>query len=337
MRLALTCLLAIATCLHASAALARSPCPEGAYRIEITVRGEPPSLGEAIFAELVSELGRRTLCAVADAKGERTLARIEIEIEKPSSARVRIVDTVTQKTVERRVHVRGLGADEQALPIAIAADELLRASWAELTLQDPRGPTQEKRKVPDVVRNAVKPRPAEPRPMEPNFATKSELGVEAVVAGYAGGLVELGAAMAYQYDFVPWFAGRVFAFAREGVPVESTNGTLRTHVAGGGLTLVFYPLRAQKVRFGPSAGVELAYVAFEGRPEDGAEGDDAGLLAIFGAAGARATVELRPVRLTFSADFLVPFRAVEAMDEDVPIAGATGVGAGAGIGLAVPF
>ncbi len=63
------------------------------------------------------------------------------------SLSVDVRDSVTQKRVGRDVDVRGYSKEGQALAVAIATEELVRASWVELELDSPHNEEPPKRRV----------------------------------------------------------------------------------------------------------------------------------------------------------------------------------------------
>ncbi len=258
MRVALSVGLAAAlTLVEGREARAAAPCAPDQSRIEVTIEGGADRLAPAILEELDAELGRAHLCASAPGDRSKPLARIRVTLHEGAAASIRIEDAVTKKTVERAVDVADLPADGRALPIAIAADELLRASWAEVSLR----PEVENAKepVPPVVRASVAP----PK-LPPPFVRRTELGLRATVNVYGGGQTHLGGALYARRDLGSWITGEAFGYAREAMPVTAADGSIRTHAWGGGLSLDLHLLRAGVARFGVKAGAELGYVLFEG-------------------------------------------------------------------------
>lgn len=78
--------------------------------------------------------------------------RIELGGDRDAVARIELSDRVTQKRVERTLDLGPLPENSRPLAIAASTDELLRASWAELTLVDAPPPARE---PPPVVTRAV--------------------------------------------------------------------------------------------------------------------------------------------------------------------------------------
>lgn len=101
-----------------------------------------PEVEPALADHLAAALAARgfTLCRSAAGQNVR-VAALRIEVAG-AVARIELSDSVTAKRVERTLDLGELPADGRPLAIASSADELLRASWAELTLIDAPPPVQ---------------------------------------------------------------------------------------------------------------------------------------------------------------------------------------------------
>ncbi len=331
MRVALSVGLAAAlTLVEGREARAAAPCAPDQSRIEVTIEGGADRLAPAIIEELDAELARAHLCTSAPGDRSKPLARIRVTLREGAAASIRIEDAVTKKTVERAVDVGELPADGRALPIAIAADELLRASWAEVSLR----PEVENAKepVPPVVRASVAP-PKLPLP----FVRRTELGLRATVNVYGGGQTHLGGALYARRDLGSWITGEAFGYAREAMPVTAADGSIRTHAWGGGLSLDLHLLRAGVARFGVKAGAELGYVLFEGSARAGARAAEFGSVVAFGHLGAIGAFDAGPVRISAAILGLAPFRSAAALDGAEAATSVGGPGAEAALGAGVAF
>lgn len=305
-------------------------CPVDAPRVEVSVDGADASLVRSVKTELESELARGKLCT-SISRGVDPIARIVVSVPEGDRATVRISDEVTHKTVEREVSVAGLPSDGRALPIAIAADELLRASWAEIALH-PAPTDKAASDVPKVVREAVG-QPPRPAP----FSRPNEIGIDFSAAAYGGGQTELGGELFYRRDLVSWLALRISVVGREGLPSSAPDGSIHAHAVGGTLSFAAFPLRAGKFRLGPALGVEVGYLVFEGVPEAGASSKSHGSATVFGDLGATAALELSPICLSLSALARAPFRGADAVDGTHVVTGAKGAGFVGSFGAGVPF
>ena len=122
----------------------------GAGAAESSVCGESPRPWVQIVTEdvpgshvafvslLRAELASRglDLCASSTDVGAPPVATIRVSARPDAVAlTVEVRDALTEKQVNRDVALAGIPPDGQPLTLALAADELLRASWAELTLR----------------------------------------------------------------------------------------------------------------------------------------------------------------------------------------------------------
>jgi hypothetical protein len=148
------------------------PCPASDRPvILLTTEVKPPDqvIADALESHLAAELDARgiDLC-VGSAAPRRPIGRVLLRVERPAegpiSALIRIGDEVTDKRVERSMDLMAMPADSRPLAVAAAADELLRASWAELQMRDAPAPAMA---PPPAVLGAVsasmRPTPAPPR------------------------------------------------------------------------------------------------------------------------------------------------------------------------------
>jgi hypothetical protein len=110
-------------------------CHHQRYVVLATRNGFDPSLAAEVRKDLAAELGPRGygVCQQRVVEGELA-AEIWLSVAEPSLVSIQIDDLVTGKRVWRDVPQTKIPAGGKALAIAIAADELLRASWAELDL-----------------------------------------------------------------------------------------------------------------------------------------------------------------------------------------------------------
>jgi hypothetical protein len=104
----------------------------------VTLRTSP-SLDAALMAEvrtdLATELEPRGIAVCDPGSGERA-PEVVVHVRPVDDVLViELDDRVTHKRVARDLSLRAIPANGQALAVAIAIDELLRASWAELALQ----------------------------------------------------------------------------------------------------------------------------------------------------------------------------------------------------------
>ena len=139
-------------------------------------------------ADLRASLRERGLSLVdTDERPEDVLATILIEapsLDRPV-ARIEIDDRVSEKQVEREISLGRDPPDTWSVVLAASADELLRASWIELTMADAPPP-------------AITPPPEVERAARESIAPEGQrdgsVGITAAAAveGYLGGAVLAG-------------------------------------------------------------------------------------------------------------------------------------------------
>jgi len=94
---------------------------------------------EETLKDLESELAPRGLTVCVQAReiaDDTALAEVRIESRGPQRIAIEVFDRTTDKRVGRDLALATIGDNGRALATAIAIDELLRASWAELAMRD---------------------------------------------------------------------------------------------------------------------------------------------------------------------------------------------------------
>lgn len=116
----------------------------------------PAELAEDLTRDLRASLRERGIAMEVGASSETdSLARVRIDAAGLATLSLRIVveDALTRKIVERSMSLEGVPPDVWSVLVSAAADELLRASWVELSMPDAPPPAQE---VPQVVEEAIR-------------------------------------------------------------------------------------------------------------------------------------------------------------------------------------
>jgi hypothetical protein len=168
------------------AVLADTPndCSGGPIAIRVT---DAPFVGqqrEEFLVQLRTALRVRGIdvCTAPHDAVAEAIAAIEITNVPDASFVIVVKDALFAKRVERTVDLGSLPADGRPLALALATDELLRASWAELVLADARLD----KPAPPEVRKAISLEPADRR------APRFELGAGASGEIYTSGPDHLG-------------------------------------------------------------------------------------------------------------------------------------------------
>lgn len=245
----------------ANAAQAQAAAECGAEKPWVAVVNRmPPAVAAAVLSELRAGLlpSNIDVCAAAASSKAEPLAQVTIEAVAAARYRLEVTDSVTHKRVSRDLGLERLPADGRALALAVAAEELLRASWAELAL---RGPHSAQTAPPPEVRAVVQ--AEEPRAPERFKALGARLAFE----HYLGGQTHYGADL-----FAAWPVGPVAALllgvgARRALTVQAPHGSIGAtgYCAELGVSLAFFERpssvlsafvsgRALRLTFQPAAG-----------------------------------------------------------------------------------
>lgn len=215
------CALAVAS-LFSSAAARSAESPRVALEMDASCTHSATGDEEVVRKLLAIELG-----AALDAPSP-TVTTAHVRCEE-SIARLSVDDPITRKSVGRSVDLSGYPESAKARALAIAAAELISASWAEASLNPspqvpPVGPApkpEARRAVAERVRSApsLAPEPAPRTPAAPN----AFLGA-VVVRSLPATLAELGGALRFESDALALGSRADFALG-VAVDVEELGGS----------------------------------------------------------------------------------------------------------------
>ena len=168
--------------------LALDACPERYLVLQVE-----PTLSEALAREiavdLTAELQTRGIgVCTGERAGTPPLARITLR-QSESVLVIELDDRMTQKRVQRDLSLLKVPESGRALATAIAVDELLRASWAELTMGNARPAPEPAAPLP-----APEP-PPEPY-IPPRKKSRARWGALTLAAGYGHGSASWSAVLA---------------------------------------------------------------------------------------------------------------------------------------------
>lgn len=332
---AASALLAICAITCSSARASAEPACAKGGRPFVTVRFAPSVPAESqVLAQLRAGLADRGIgvCAASEAPARAPVATIELQpsVGERVSIVVGVADRVTDKRVSRELDLEPLPRDAWPLSIALAADEVLRASWAELALSTappPKAPVPEevKRTVDDSLRDDATEREA----------PHGSIGAAFVGDLYGGGQRQLGVDARGAY----WLSSRVFVVGGVGLraadAVESEHGTVRSNAFVGllGPGLALTDPRATFGLEGQMRG-EVVLVRYRAEPDQGAAGREGSALAVYAKAGVSAFfAPERGLRLSLEVLGGAPMRAVTAEDTGSNATGISGLGLTAALGL----
>ncbi len=242
---------------------------------------------------------------------------------------VEIRDTLTRKRVARDVDLSQVPADGRAFAVALATDELVWASWAELALERS---VEEKRTPPPEVERAVKRDLPKPPPERP----APRLGPRAAFEWFSGGQRHIGPDMTLLFELSPHFQLDVGAGLRQGLDVDSDRGKIQSSAISVSSALRLVWFRTQSLQLGIPTGVRFGWVNLQGKPNDDATGAEftGALLSVRSGLDADWHVA-GPLWLDAGITLGAAVRSVEATDGGDRATGTSGVELGAllGVGL----
>ena len=203
-------------------------------------------------------------CVLGTKGSEAPLAMIELAAsgEERVAVGIDVHDTLTAKRVLRDVDLSAVSDDTRALALAAAAEELLRASWAELALQD--APPPERDPPPEVERAVSK-------SIAPAKVGRRDLALGARLAFEhpSGGLTWLGGdALVSVWPAQRWGL-ELGAGMRQAPAQHSTHGELSARAVGAGVHLLvaLFP-RDRALGLRGMLGLQLMSVRVSARAAD---------------------------------------------------------------------
>lgn len=315
-------------------AAAQSPCAssEGPW-VGVQFVGE--TWGEAAQAEVLEHLRAGlsqeglTICR-SGSRPDKPVAVVRISRKEPGNVALTIdvQDGITRKRVVRDVDLHEVPVDGRALGVALAADELLRASWVELALESAPEPAEP---PPPVVRRTVERRLATPyRPK------RKALGLEARAASswYSGGQTHVGGELAFRGWFVERFGAEVALGLERALPIDVTLGTIDGIALGGSVSLLWNITMTRPVSLQAEAGAALALVRLQGQPGQGAEGAQGSGLSAYARLGPVLDWRIAEgIGLRVRAGAGAPISTVAAEEGDETVTAVSGAEVYGGIGF----
>ncbi|HEX7479429.1 MAG TPA: hypothetical protein VF331_16620 [Polyangiales bacterium] len=314
------------------------PCGRaGRPWVALVFNGESwqPALRESITADLRAGLRLRGIevCALGTEGSEPPLALVQLG-SAPServSVSIDVHDSVTEKRVLRDLDLHAVTPDSRGLSVAQAAEELLRASWAELALEGAPKPAQP---PPAEVTAAVT-----PPPDHAARATGShDFGVRFAVAHHGSGQSLFGADVLFGLWPGRWVGCELALGVRQGLPVDAQHGSVQSSATAASLALRFLLSRGGRHDAFVRLGAEIVDLQLRGRPNGSGVGSTASALA----AGAEAALVLRlaltgDVHVRAEVGLGLPLRGVSAADGGQRVSSTLGLALHGALGLGVVF
>jgi hypothetical protein len=251
---------------------------------------------------------------------------------------VQIRDQLTAKRVVRDVNLAAVPSDGRSLTLATAAEELLRATWAELGLTKAPAPAAP---VPPAVRVIVEEDHAPPPPTLPVPPVREPIVAFATMAAAdvgEGGLL-YGADVRVTLPAASRLAGTLRIGLRQAPVASAPDGQVHTTVLLGGLGGSGRLTPAERsYALDVLARVDLERVTYVPVAAPSASGHEDSNVAVVAAVGLDGWVAIAPsvrVIAELLADFAL--RAVRANDANQQVTAIAGAGAAMGVGLVVAF
>jgi hypothetical protein len=287
-----------------------------------------------VVSLLRAELAARQIELCSEGNDHRAGAIATIELSpraEGASIVVEVRDRLTAKRVSRDLDLTGVPPDGRALTLAVAADELLRASWAELALTNAPAPSSP---VPAAVTEALR------RDLEPWQHPRIVAGVAAIAVGDTWG----GSATFFGADLraTAWLSPRVGAELRLGFrdapSATAPDGEVHATALLAGLGASLRTLWSPRHGLYSVVRLDAARISFAPMPNSRSVGSTQAETTLLAGAGLGGWVVLgSSARLLAEVLGEVPLRPVLAADAGRRILAVSGVGLEGGIGLGVFF
>jgi hypothetical protein len=244
---------------------------------------------------------------------------------------IELQDAVTQKRVERNVSLARIPEDGRPLATAIATDELLRASWAEVAL-DTHHPSRAE--PPQEVRAAVR----RVLPKTSGSSSKrvtSRIGSRAALEQYDR-QTQLGLDVFFRPRISGRWGGEIALGLRDGLAESSRNGRIDASAnaasVGGWVSL----LQAVVFTLDLDLGVRASHVAFTADPSGSANGREVSGWTVYGRAGLSPSLRIvEPLRLGGTLGLGAPLKTLSASDDSEFVTGVRGLELFASLGVTV--
>ena len=289
-----------------------------------------------VLSDLQHTLAEQGIAACsADAHpAAAALAMLTVDVAPDDSAKatvdIEVRDAVTRKRVRRDVDLSRIPDDGRAAAIAIEADELLRASWAEIALDTARARQADARpQVVGSIREVLAPA---------RVGDGGALGARGVFERYfGGGELTLVGGDAFGRIVGPRWQLEIAGELRASPASTAPHGRVSALAAGASATVLVRVLGGRRASLAFGAGAGASWLSFRAEPAPGSEGSSYANLLVVGRARAIGRLGLgRALHATAGVDVGAALRGVEATDAGAVVASARGLLLAANVGLESP-
>jgi hypothetical protein len=299
----------------------------------VAVSGQVPAgFAQAVRSDLRAGLAPSGIevCEAAGDSAPEPLARVVIKNVDGAGARysLDVTDSVTHKRLGRDLSLENLPPDGRPFALAVAAEELLRASWAELAL---RGVHSAQTAAPPEVRAIVAEQRRPPPAPRRSLALGARLGFER----FLGGQTHYGADL---FAVVPWgrITGGSFARgARRALAVDAPHGAIAASALAAEACLWLRFWRSPSLELAGVAGGRGLWLRFEPQATQGSGSSRSGWVVTSRLGLSLAFGKPGVVRSYSALGAGVPLRSFAAADSGVTVTGASRLELFASTGLAL--
>jgi hypothetical protein len=291
----------------------------------------PEALASAVRSELRAGLlpSHIDVCVQATGLAAEPLARVALTPVGEGGSRysLEVTDSVTQKRVGRDLSLAKLPPDGRALALAVAAEELLRASWAELALRGVHSPDT----APPPEVRAVVERSA---PSRPPPTRRTALGARLAFEHFLGGQTHFGGDV---FALVPLGSSVGVGLAlggRRALSEQAPHGSIAARALAAELGLMLVLARRGGLELGAGISGRALWLTFEPAPAGGAEASTQSGLAFITRAGLSLVFGGR-LKSYASLGAGLPLRSFSASDSGAEVTGASSLELFAATGLAL--
>jgi len=293
----------------------------------------PAEFSRAVRSDLRAGLAPSHIdvCEEPHDGGSEPLARVTLErIGNGAHYSLQVTDSVTHKRVARDLALDNLPPDGRPFALAVAAEELLRATWAELALTRPDDRSQPA--APPEVRAIVEksaPQPARQR-------RPAGLGARLSFEHFLGGQTHYGFDLFAVAPFGQIAGGFAALGARRALVEQAPHGAIGANALSAelGLSLSFW--QRGSLELGAFVSGRLLRIEFEPEAESGATASSQHGLAVTSRAGLGfAFGKLGSVRAYSAFGAGLPLKSYSASDQGVTVTGASKLELFASTGLAL--
>jgi hypothetical protein len=309
-------------------------------RIAFAGEGFTPALRVRVFEQLGANLRGHGL-ALCEASGAPAppvpLADVTLALSAAAVLSLGVRDAVTDKQLARELPLGGVPRDALALSIALAAEELVHASWIEAAFA-PRAASPAGAGMGAIPGAVLEVNASEVERMPIVARSPRAWTIDASVMGAAewasGGQTNGGADVRLAWGGRLALGSRVGL--RAGADVQSAHGTIRERELLLGLG-VAYSLTPRRARWGGEVGAraDLVEVRFTGAAGAGAQGASGGALGAVASGTLGGWLRLGgPWRIVADVAAGAPVQAVTASDAGRTATGISGLVLGLAVGVA---